>query len=126
MTSTVVPSLDLSTLPEGVSATFTSSCAWGCVVRTVDGQEQPHICVGEHVLSTLAPELTFARVREIADGMAPLVRDLKGDAWEAGVRDGRTGPCYGVDLVGDVTPAEAERQVAEQLRATLAELERES
>lgn len=77
------------------SATFTSWCPYGCVVRTVDGREKPHVCVGYEVAAVLAPDVPFATVRRITEGLKPLLRERLEDAWQAGVDQVRSGGCCG-------------------------------
>lgn len=96
--TTSVPSIEIpEDLRAVVSTTFTSWCAWGCVVRTVESAQRPHVCVGEQLIGAVLPDLAFNDVRLLADRLGPLLRELKGDAWEDGVRSGREGLCFGVD-----------------------------
>jgi hypothetical protein len=121
------PSLDLSTLPPGVSATFTSTCIYGCTVRTVDGVEQPHNCDGVSVLldawRAMRDDATFGQAAErFAEVLKPLLRERSYDVWKDGVEAGRRGLVYGVDPGDDV---EARRRLIPLLGETLTRLTNE-
>ena len=94
----------MTTIHDVVCTTFTFACPWGCTVSVVEGQEQPHICSGSSMIldaMRTAPDgvtnMEFAE--HIARTLDPDLRVLKGDAWETGVQDGRTGQeFYGIDV----------------------------
>lgn len=97
MTLTTPPRIDETTLPEGVSTTFTHPCPFGCVIRVVDGQEESHVCVGVQIIAAVAPRLTIVEAFAIAGSLKPLLRELNAGSWEDGIRSGREGLCNGVD-----------------------------
>lgn len=74
-----------------VATTFTSTCPYGCVVRTVDGRPLAHVCVGEQVAAALAPDVPIATVQRITEGLRPLLRERLDDAWRAGLAEGGSG-----------------------------------
>lgn len=85
--------------------TFTFACPWGCTVHVRDGKEQPHTCHGTSLIldaKRVAPEgvsnLEWAEF--MARRLDPAIRGLRGDSWETGVRDGRSGEKFvGIDDV---------------------------
>jgi hypothetical protein len=121
---TTTPSLDLSTLPDGVSATFTYTCEYGCTVRVVDAETQPHVCVGEQIIGAVAgDDVPWSVIQRIADSLKPLWNQRSHDVWVDGVRAGRTGELfYGVPE--DVAAMEAEDAALERRPEADADQER--
>jgi len=84
-----------------VTATFTFTCPWGCTVNVVDGATQPHVCDGTSRIIDLlrigAIDVgqTYGAIAErLARGLDPALRELKGDTFTQGVREGRAGIVY--------------------------------